>query len=201
MRDDRKRTEDWARKLMADDFVILDTETTGLYSDAEIVQLAVIDKTGAVLLDTLIKPTQPIPERAIWIHGITDAMVEHAPTFDEIYNALLMAIGGKRVVIYNASFDIAMLHQSEQWDQIRRNPQKACLGQDGWQGLAVWEDAMIPYSDWVGDWSNYHRSNRWQSLPGGDHTALGDARATLALIKRMAGHVDIGIAKEQVSNE
>lgn len=28
---------------------------------------------------------------------------------------------------------------------------------------------------------------RYQRLPGGDHSALGDARATLAVIKRMAG--------------
>lgn len=28
--------------------------------------------------------------------------------------------------------------------------------------------------------------DRWQPLPGGDHSALGDARATLAVLKRMA---------------
>jgi DNA polymerase III epsilon subunit-like protein len=27
----------------------------------------------------------------------------------------------------------------------------------------------------------------WQRLPGGDHSALGDARATLNLVRRMAG--------------
>jgi DNA polymerase III subunit epsilon len=186
---DKDEAADWARGLLADDFVIMDTETTGLYSGDEIVQLAVIDKTGAVLLDSLLRPTQPIPRIASSIHGITDAMVEGAPTFEELYNYLLLAIGGKRVAIYNATFDIAMLNQSDQWHQMKRNPEWACLGYGGWKGLAVWEDVMGPYSAWCGDWSSYHGSYRWQRLPGGDHTALGDCRATLAVLRRMAGAV------------
>jgi DNA polymerase-3 subunit epsilon len=185
---DRESAAAWARQLSRDDFVILDTETTGLYSDAEIVQIAVIDKTGAVLLDSLVKPTQPIPQIATHIHGITDAMVADAPTFDELYNAILMAIGGKRVAIYNASFDVTMLHQSEQYG---RSFSPACLGMDGWKGLAVWEDVMGPYSAWVGHWSSYHHNYRWQRLPHGGHTALSDCLATLAVIRKMAGIVPI----------
>lgn len=184
---DRESATNWARELLTDDFVILDTETTGLYSDAEIVQIAVIDKTGAVLLESLVKPTQPIPAIATHIHGITDAMVADAPTFEELFNAILMAIGGKRVAVYNASFDVTMLHQSDQWHQQRRNPDWACCGYDGWQGMAVWEDVMEPYSAWVGHWSSYHQSYKWQRLPGGGHTALSDCMACLRVIKRMAG--------------
>ncbi|MFE7358530.1 hypothetical protein ACFU8Q_36885 [Streptomyces sp. NPDC057543] len=40
------------------------------------------------------------------------------------------------------------------------------------------EDVMISYSDWVGDWSEYHGNNRWQPLQGG-HRAAGDCRAVL----------------------
>ncbi len=184
---DRASAAHWARQLLADDFVILDTETTGLYSDAEIVQIAVIDKTGAVLLDSLIKPTQPIPAIATHIHGITDAMVENAPTFEELFNAILMAIGGKRVAIYNASFDVTMLHQTDQWHQQRRNRDWTCYGLNEWQGMAVWEDVMGPYSAWIGHWSSYHGSYRWQRLPGGGHTAVSDCLACLRVIKRMAG--------------
>lgn len=183
---DRERTRAWAQQLLADTFVILDTETTGLETDAEIVQLAIIDHTGAVLLDTLIKPTQPIPRIATSIHGITDAMVADAPTFEDIFDLLLMAVGGKRCVIYNADYDLRMLHQSEQWHQMKRNQDWPCMGMEAWRLLAVWVDAMIPYSDWVGDWSEYHGNNRWQRLPSGDHSALGDARACLAVITRMA---------------
>jgi DNA polymerase-3 subunit epsilon len=45
---------------------------------------------------------------------------------------------------------------------------------------------MLQYAAYVGDWSEYRGSYRRQPLPGGDHTALGDALACLALIKAMA---------------
>lgn len=187
LNDDRARAVAWAHSLLADDFVILDTETTGLHSDAEIVSIAVVDKTGAPLLDTLVKPTQPIPSGATRIHGITDATVADAPTFGQIFDTLRMAVGGKRCVIYNAAYDTRLLHQAEQWYQQRVDSTWDCLEQDGWQALAVWDCAMQQYAAYCGEYSEYHGNYRYQPLPGGDHTALGDARACLALIKRMAG--------------
>lgn len=58
--------------------LILDTETTGLGDDAEVaevVELAVIDCAGAVLLDTLVRPSGRVPAEAAAIYGITDAML------------------------------------------------------------------------------------------------------------------------------
>lgn len=185
--DDRAAAVQWARALLADDFVILDTETTGLHSDAEICAIAVIDKTGAALLDTLVKPTQPIPSGATRIHGITDATVADAPTFGQVYDTLLMAVGGKRCVIYNASYDVRLLHQSEQWYQQRVDSAWDCMEQDGWERMAVWDDAMARYAAYCGEWNEWHGNYRYQKLPGGDHSALGDCKATLALVKRMAG--------------
>jgi len=185
--DDRAAAVAWARALLVDDFVVLDTETTGLHSDAEIVQIAVIDKTGAPLLETLIKPTQPIPSGATRIHGITDAKVADAPTFGQIYDTLLMAVGGKRCVIYNADYDTRLLHQSEQWYQQRIDSTWDCSEMDGWRLMAVWECAMLQYAAFVGETSKYHGTYRYQRLPGGDHSALSDCHACLALIKRMAG--------------
>jgi len=52
----------WAREVLANkkDYVILDTETTGL-GCAEIVQIGIIDLDGKILLDSLVKPSIPIP--------------------------------------------------------------------------------------------------------------------------------------------
>lgn len=199
---DRAAAAHWARQILADErALIVDTETTGLGVFDQVVQLAVIDITGRVLLDTLIKPTRPIPQIATSIHGITDAMVQDAPRFGDIYNALLMTIGGERVVIYNASFDVTMLHQSDQLYQLECDPTWTPLGVEGWRGLAVWEDAMEPYSAFVGDWSDYHGNYRWQKLPSGDHSALGDARACLATIKRMAGVLNSSITVPAMDEE
>ena len=67
-----------ARAWLAANALILDTETTGLGDDAEVVELAVIDCAGAVLLDTLVRPSGPVPAEAAAIHGITDAMAANA---------------------------------------------------------------------------------------------------------------------------
>jgi DNA polymerase-3 subunit epsilon len=180
MPSDRDQAAQWARTLLGrTDWCILDTETTGLRHDAEIVQIAIIDPSGHVLLDTLIKPVRPIPWDATHIHGITNEQVADAPSFLAIAPQLREIIGGLRVVIYNADYDERLLQQSA----------LAC----GWKDYdlpifsADYTDAMEPYSQWVGEWSIRNSNYRWQKLPSGDHTALGDARATLAIIKQMAG--------------
>lgn len=175
---DRRSAEQWARDLLAQtDFVILDTETTGLDNDAEIVQIAVIDHAGQVLLNTLVKPTYPIPPGATRIHGITDEQVKDAPTFVEIAAQVSTLLSGKRIVIYNAEYDARLLRQTA----------KAAGLSPSWAVLTA-DCAMLAYSQWIGDWSDYHGNYRFQRLPGGDHSALGDARATLAVIRRMAAN-------------
>ncbi len=175
---DRDRAILWARGLIAaGDFVILDSETTGLY-EAEMVQLAVIDPAGETLLDTLLKPSIPIEAGALRIHGITEAAVADAPTFADIVPVLRGVIANRRLVIYNAQFD---------WSIIRRlmialGEAEIPLPND----LNYPECAMLHYADFYGDWSDYHQSYTYQKLPGGDHSALGDCRATLALIEKMA---------------
>jgi len=59
----------------------LDTETTGLWrgDGAELVEVALMDETGKVWVDTLVKPEKPIPSGATAVHGITDDMVKDAP--------------------------------------------------------------------------------------------------------------------------
>lgn len=155
-------------------YVILDTETTGLESDAEVVQVSIIDLDGQVMYNCLVKPVDRIPDVAIGIHGITNEMVADASTFEEIYAGLAGVLAGKTVIVYNADFDKRMLDQS-----ARRH---------GLQSIPVnkWICAMVRYAKYFGEWSDYHGSYRWQRLPGGDHSAKGDCIATLDLIKGMA---------------
>ena len=52
----------WAQGVLADPATIfLDTETTGLDAYAELVDIAVVDAAGRVLLDSLVRPRRPIP--------------------------------------------------------------------------------------------------------------------------------------------
>jgi DNA polymerase III alpha subunit (gram-positive type) len=49
---------EWARDLMVSrDFVIFDSETTGLSSPVDFVEIAVVDSAGKTLFDSLLKPS------------------------------------------------------------------------------------------------------------------------------------------------
>jgi DNA polymerase III epsilon subunit-like protein len=171
---------EWARDLLKhpDQLVILDAETTGLGSYDEVCQVAMIDGSGNVLMENqLVKPTIHIPIDAYRIHGITDEMVRDAPRFTKIWGEIYKHMDGKILVIYNADFDARILRQSAR-----------AVGDGHELGFPFKRltCAMNAYSEYVGEWNDYHGNFRWQRLPGGDHTALGDCRATLELIRDMA---------------
>lgn len=185
---DKLEAAKWARVLLKEGFVVLDTETTGLNKgrDDEPVQIAIIDQAGTVMLDTLLKPSFPIPADATRIHGITDEMVKDAPTFADIQERFIEAIRGKRVVIYNASYDQAIIvNATKPADPF-------------WVHASGTTCAMAMYAQFYGEWNDYRGSYKWQSLvnacsqqgievgPVPAHSALGDCLRTLALIRKMA---------------
>ena len=104
-------------------YVILDTETTGLTSASKIVEVAVIDRHGAVLLNTLVNPGRsPIQSAAAKIHGITRNDVRDKPTFSELWPELNSILETHELVLtYNAEFDFRLMEQSlEQDDEIHK---------------------------------------------------------------------------------
>jgi DNA polymerase-3 subunit epsilon len=164
----------WAKAFLeAADWVVLDTETTSLEAP-EIVEIAVVAADGETLLDTLVRPTVPIPADATAVHDITDAMVADAPTWPEAYPQLVEALRGRRVLVYNDVFDAYAVATT-------------CA----LHALPVvetrWCDLMEPYAEWFGEWSDTYQDYRFQLLPGGGHRALDDCRAALALLQTMAG--------------
>jgi DNA polymerase-3 subunit epsilon len=169
------------------DFVVMDTETTGLGDDAEICQIAIIDSTGNVVLDTLVKPQKPIPTSATAIHHISNEMVKDAPIWLNVNEKVWQALHGKTVIVYNADYDFRLIAQSE----------KACepLATSDWHTIKR-ECAMLKFAEIYGDWNDYHGNYRWQKLDkaaryydlpvNAAHTALGDCLMTLAICKAMA---------------
>ncbi|MGR5143865.1 exonuclease domain-containing protein, partial [Photobacterium sp. DNB23_23_1] len=132
--------------------VILDTETTGLYEDAEIVELSVIDAlTREVLIDTLVMPVQLVPGEAMAIHGITNRMLVGSSTFPVIYKQLAQELKGRDVLIYNAAFDVRLIRQSLKRYGIDFMPFKT-------QCVMEW------YAEFFGEWNAHHGNFKWQSL-------------------------------------
>jgi DNA polymerase-3 subunit epsilon len=93
-------------------FVILDTETTGLFKNDRIVEIGALVVQGDQILEewsTLINPDRDLGP--VHIHGITPSMVSMAPKFAEIANDLARIINGRVLVCHNAHFDKRMLSQ------------------------------------------------------------------------------------------
>lgn len=171
--------------LSGKDFLVLDTETTGL-EDGEVVQIAIINNDGETLLDTLVKPNRPIPRDATAIHGITDEMCQSAPTWIDLAPKIKKILDGKLLVVYNAVYDRKIMHRTqERWD----------LPKIEWKEISTWLCAMEAFAEFYGDWNDYRGNYRWQKLvtavryfgilPNNAHSALGDCLMTLAVTKKM----------------
>lgn len=186
IRDDRAAAVTWARTLLEGEFVIIDTETTGFDSHDEIIQIAVIDQDGETVFECLVKPEQTIANHRY--HGITDEMVQDAPGFPAIHEQLTQALHGKTRVAYNLDYDGRMLNQA---------CDKHDLPRFLWEGGYC---AMEMFAQFYGEWNDYHGNYRWKKLREAlahfglkhedfgekEHDAGTDARATLAVIRKMA---------------
>lgn len=181
----RQKVIEWARSLLQQQFVVIDLETTGM-KNAEIVQIGIIDKDENVLMQTLVKPTSPIPPDVTRIHGITDTMVKDAPGFPQVYVALSTHLAGRIAVAYNSAFDEGILK-----GVCKRH------------GLPLtrplrWECAMKQYANFWGMWDSGRQSYKWQSLSAAcsqqqiaienAHSAVGDCLMTLKLIRAITHH-------------
>lgn len=93
--------------------VCLDVETTGASPQHDrITEIGIVELApdGAVSeWSTLVNPQTRIPEFIERLTGISNRMVEDAPTFEQIADELLQRIGGRVFVAHNARFDYAFI--------------------------------------------------------------------------------------------
>jgi DNA polymerase-3 subunit epsilon len=96
--------------------IFLDTETTGLSfgEGHKIVEIACIETkdliaTGKVF-HKLINPQRSMPTEAYKVHGFSEDFLKDKETFDQVADKFLSFIKGKKIIIHNASFDLAFLN-------------------------------------------------------------------------------------------
>jgi len=168
--------EDLLRAYLEDlDYVVVDTETTGLQlsqGDKVISISAVRIQRGRVqntgIFNTLVNPERPIPPESTAIHHLDDAMVAGAPTMREVYPQFIEYLGDSVLVAHNAAFD------------------KKCLDMAAAEaGLPQIDNPIL---DTIFLSYALHQEIEGHSLEAiaermgitidGRHTSLGDARAT-----------------------
>lgn len=155
---------------------VLDTETTGLGEDAEIVELAIVDAAGATVLHSLVRPSVPIEPAAAAVHGLTDADLADAPRLADLWPRVRDAIRGARVVAYNADFDRRMLAQSAARYDLKR---PGCR----WDCLM---ELCTALSDDGERWLSLEAVCWELGVAGGGHRALGDALAAAEVLRMLA---------------
>jgi DNA polymerase III epsilon subunit-like protein len=73
------------------------------------VEIALIDADGNVLLSTLLNPGRRIPENARAVHGIDDSMVAGAPAWEAVRPKVAALLNGSHLIGHNLSFDLRFL--------------------------------------------------------------------------------------------
>lgn len=180
----------WARFVTNDrlNVVTWDTETTGLDATMdEVISIGIVDCTGQVLLDTLIRPSNMAAltaTNASEVNGITADMLDNAPTFPDIYGELKAFMDARFWLGYNIQFDARMLDAT-------------CLRYDLPPLLSVGMHDATPFvADFVGQWDEAKGGYKyWKLVEAAEkfgltefdaHHAAADAVATREIVKRMS---------------
>lgn len=162
-------------KLETHPYVVIDTETTGLTKNDEVIEIAVISSCGTVLMNTLVKPIKSISEEASKVHGIIEEHLEYSPSWNDIAEKFRTVTEGRICVAYNANFDRRLITQT-----FRKNGLPAPRRE--------WICAMKAYRERYALSVNTKLINAAKKLRAdvhNSHRALGDAKTTLSLVQRM----------------
>jgi DNA polymerase III alpha subunit (gram-positive type) len=181
--DYKAKANQWAKERLADkSTVIVDLESTGLLKEdpeTEIAQICILDIYGRPLFNMLLKPSQPMSQRVIDIHKITNEQVINQPVFPQIAKMISFVLKDKHLVAWNAEFDVSLL-----WHMFKKYE----LEQPKIAGASC---AMDRYSEWSGEWSVKKDGFKWQKLPNfigeESHDAYNDCRNALKAMQKMAG--------------
>ena len=174
-----------ARNLIEQKPVYLDTETTGLNRDDEIVEISIVDFDGKTLFTSLVKPSKSIPADAQRIHHISNADVASAPAWPILWPNIRSFLYGRMIAAYNTSFDLRMMQQSHSRYNLT------------WRESLRSVDVLTIFSDFRGVWDPMRRSMKYFKLEEAGaffnisllnkHRSEADALLVRAVLHSIAG--------------
>ena len=163
--------------MSAKRYVICDIEATGLDTDRDLIEIALItweeDKVVDVY-ETLINPLRTIPEFISNLTSISNRDLKEAPKFYEVADAIRMRLEGAVFVSHNTDFDLGLLRKKYQEMGQELKVKNFCtlkVAQLEIPGLQNYNlDALCSFF-------GIKIEDR--------HRAIGDAKATLSLFKEL----------------
>ena len=133
----------WIFTQLPDDYIVLDTETTGLPDEngpPDIVTLGITvvrHREIAESVEFQIRPQKPISAEALSIHGITNQQAAEFESFDAQWNPIADYLKDQLIVIHNASFD---------WPILLNHVARYGLSMPPVQGVFCSQKAAIPWA-------------------------------------------------------
>ena len=128
------------------DYVYVDTETTGLTDNDELLSVSVVNDQGECLYHSLLKPEHTESwEAAETVNAITPEMVADAPSYNAVKEQLGNIFEGKHVVAYNMAFDGRFLEEP-----LKKAASTHC--------------AMLAYAEYNGEWDEERNCFKWKKL-------------------------------------
>jgi len=111
-------------------YAIVDIETTGGYAENHrVTEIAIYHYDGVQITDsfhTLVNPGRKVPSFITGLTGITSAMVEEAPAFEDLAEEIFDWLKDRIFVAHNAHFDYSFLKKEFEGQGIAWNSKKLC---------------------------------------------------------------------------
>jgi DNA polymerase III epsilon subunit-like protein len=103
----------WAQALLAfPNLAFLEVDTDGLYEDADILRLLLVDKSGSPFYDQTFRPRRLIDRRTTHLTMLTPETVEDAPLLVEEWERITNAFAGRYIISFNLEFDQTKLREN-----------------------------------------------------------------------------------------
>lgn len=99
-------------EMKANNCFWLDTETTGLSSIDEIIELSICTHDKRVVFDSVLRSKVNCSVQARAVHGITDDQIANGMPIESAKASLIELLEGKTIISFNVDFDCQMLFQT-----------------------------------------------------------------------------------------